>query len=197
MKVVVVTGSVASGKSTLSRKLAKKFGFEYVDVNKIITDNKLSSGYDEKRKCKVIDVKRLNRSLISFINKYKKPRINKSILEKKLKNNKIPIIKNSNNKKTNKNNLKNKEMKGMVIDSHLSHYLSKKYVDLCIITKCGIKELNKRLKKRRYSSDKVKENIECEIFDVCLDEAKEKGHNVVVITTTKAINMSEISKRIR
>jgi broad-specificity NMP kinase len=43
------------------------------------------------------------------------------------------------------------------------------------------------LKKRRYGKNKVKENVECEIFDVCLNEAKEKGHKILVIDTTKGI----------
>jgi len=43
-----------------------------------------------------------------------------------------------------------KNLKGnVVIDSHLSHNLSKRYVDLCVVTKCSLKVLGKRLKKRR------------------------------------------------
>ena len=63
---------------------------------------------------------------------------------------------------------KKEEIKGLVIDSHLSHYLPAKYVDLCIVTKCGLKKLKKRLDKRSYSKQKVRENLNCEIFDVCL-----------------------------
>lgn len=71
----------------------------------------------------------------------------------------------------------------LVIDSHLSHYLPAKYVDLCIITKCDLKELKRRLKRKKYSKEKIKENLDAEVFDVCLNEAKELGHNVKIITT--------------
>ncbi len=71
----------------------------------------------------------------------------------------------------------------LVIDSHLSHYLPKKYVDLCIVTKTNLKKLKKRLQKRNYSKAKVRENMDCEIFDVCLMEAKEAGHRVKVVET--------------
>lgn len=74
--------------------------------------------------------------------------------------------------------------KDLVIDSHLSHYLPPKYVDLCIITKCDLKTLKKRLKKKGYSTEKIKENLDAEIFDVCLNEAKELGHKIKVIDTT-------------
>jgi len=45
-----------------------------------------------------------------------------------------------------------------------------------------------------YSKDKIQENLECEIFDVCLNEAKEAGHKVIVFNATKALNMNKISK---
>ena len=32
---------------------------------------------------------------------------------------------------------------GIVIDSHLSHYLSKKFVDLCIVTKCNLTNITR------------------------------------------------------
>src|SRR3989338_5751172 len=61
-----------------------------------------------------------------------------------------------------------KKKVSLVIDSHLSHYLPKKWVDVCIVTKTSLKKLKQRLKKRGYHKAKIKENLECEIFDVCL-----------------------------
>ena len=158
MKVIIVTGSVGSGKTTLSKKVAKKFNLEYIDISKLIADNDLSSGYDKKRKCKIIDIKKLNEFLIN-------------------------LIRNS------KSNL--------IIDSHLSHYLPKKYVNLCIVTKCSLKVLEKRLKKRKYHKSKIRENIDVEIFDVCLNEAKALNHKIVVIDTTKGINIDSLSSKIK
>jgi len=79
---------------------------------------------------------------------------------------------------------KNKKTKGIVIDSHLSHYLPKRYVDLCIVTKCDLKTLKKRLERRKYPKAKIRENLDAEIFDVCLNEAKEIGHKIKIIDTT-------------
>lgn len=70
----------------------------------------------------------------------------------------------------------------LVIDSHVAHLLPKKLVDLCIVLVCSdLKELEKRLVKRKYSKEKIKENLDAEIFQVCVVEAKEKGHKVVVV----------------
>ncbi len=72
----------------------------------------------------------------------------------------------------------------LVIDSHLAHYLPKKYIDLCIITKCELKELKKRLEKRKYNKEKIRENLDSEIFEICLNEAIENSHTILIIDTT-------------
>jgi broad-specificity NMP kinase len=78
-----------------------------------------------------------------------------------------------------------KEHKDLIIDSHLSHYLAKSYVKHCIVTKCTLKELKNRLTKRKYHKEKIQENLQAEIFDICLVEATENKHNVTIIDTTK------------
>lgn len=80
-----------------------------------------------------------------------------------------------------------------IIDSHLSHYLPKSIVKACIITKCNLKELESRLKKRKYKKAKIRENIDCEIFDICLNEAQEKGHTITVIDTSTKYSISSIA----
>ena len=157
MKTIIVSGSVGAGKTYFSKRLAKSLKYKYIDVNKIIKENKLKEKYDRKKQCYVVDTKKLNKVLIN-------------------------LIKNS------KENL--------IIDSHLIHYLPKKYVDLCVIVICDIKELNKRLKKRKYSKSKIKDNLEAEIFKICLFEAKNKKHNILVLDTTNGYDLKEISNYI-
>jgi len=74
--------------------------------------------------------------------------------------------------------------KNIVLDSHLIHYLPAKYVDECIVTKCNLKELKKRLEKRKYHKEKIRKNLDCEIFDVCRIEALENKHKVRVVDTS-------------
>jgi len=169
MKVLIITGTPGTGKSSLAIKLSKRLNFCYINVNKLIKRYNISEGYDKKRKTKIIDTNKLNKALIKEIDNYKT-----AITDKHNK-----IIK-----------------KGIIIDSHLSHYLSGKYVDLCIVTKCGMKTLEKRLKKKKYGNEKIRENLDAEIFDVCLNEAKESGHKVIIVDTTKGININEVSSKI-
>jgi len=87
--------------------------------------------------------------------------------------------------------------KDLIIDGHLSHFLPRIYVDLCLVCKCGLKTLQKRLIKKKYSKVKVRENLDCEIFDVCLVEALEEKHNVLVVDTSTSIDIGELIKKIK
>jgi adenylate kinase len=65
----------------------------------------------------------------------------------------------------------------LIIDGHLSHEVSPEHVERCIVCKCDLQELKSRLEDREYSEQKVRENMDCEIFDICYTEAIERGHN--------------------
>lgn len=155
MKGIIVTGTPGTGKTTLSLALQKELGIGYIDVTKLIRTKKLASGYDKKRDCAIVDIKKLNSNLISDLAK---------------------------------------RTSAVVIDSHMSHYLPKKHVLLCIVCTCKLKELRRRLKQKGYSDEKVRENLDCEIFETSLIEATKKKHNLLVIDTTKGIDKKTINK---
>jgi len=93
---------------------------------------------------------------------------------------------------------KNEEKKGLIIDSHISHLLPKKLIDLCIVLVCpDLKKLEARLKRRKYSKKKIRENLDAEIFQVCLTEAKERKHKVLVIDVGKNVDKEKIIKKIK
>ena len=144
MTVIIITGTPGTGKTELAREIAKN-GFEYVDANKIIEQNKLIESFDKKRDTNVVDEKKLSDAFVKLI----------------------------------------KTKKNLVIDSHMSHCIPSKYVDVCIVTKCNLKVLKKRLENKGYSKEKVRENLDAEIFDVCLTEAEEAGHKLLIVDTTK------------
>ena len=83
--------------------------------------------------------------------------------------------------------------KGLVIDSHISHLLPNKLVDLCIVLICSdLKKLEKRLKMRKYTQKKIRENLDAEIFQICLVETKEKKHKYLWYDTDKKMNKNRI-----
>lgn len=77
---------------------------------------------------------------------------------------------------------------GIIFDSHMSHFFPSKYADLCIVARCGLKALRQRLQDRGYPAAKVRENLDAEIFEICLSEAREAGHRVLVFDTARARN---------
>jgi adenylate kinase len=130
--------------------LAKKYHAIHIDINSLIKQYKLYSGYDKKMKSYIVNINELNKFLIKLI-------------------------------RSSKNNL--------ILDSHLTRYLPKKYVDLCYVTKCDLKTLKKRLMKRKYSKEKIRKNLDAEILDVCLIEALENKYKIKVVNTSKGIKL--------
>lgn len=127
--------------------------------------------YAEKNKAVYVDVNEVIKKEKIAVG-YDKKRQANIIDIKKLNKVLIKIIQEARKKKI-----------SLIIDSHLSHYLPAKSVDLCIVTKTSLKKLKARLQKRKYNKAKIRENMDCEIFDVCLMEAKEMGHKVNVVYT--------------
>ena len=148
-RVIIVTGTPSTGKTTLAKQIEKQFRLTRLDVNAIIKNNKLCEGYDRKNKCWIVDEERFTQVL------------EKIVREKR----------------------KNKQK--IVIDSHLSHCLNPRLVDICFVTRCDLNDLYRRLKKKEYPKNKIEENMECEIMEVCLQEAYDKKHTLIVVDTTK------------
>ena len=92
-----------------------------------------------------------------------------------------------------------KGLKGnLVIDSHVGHLLPKKLVDLCVVLVCSdLKKLKRRLVARGYSKKKVEENVQAEIFQVCLTEAHERGQKVVVVDVVEKDWHEKVLKKIK
>ncbi len=157
--IITITGTPGAGKTHIAKGLANK-NWKYIDLNALIKKEKLYDCYDKKADTFDVDTERLKK-LDERFSKYieKEISVKKELTAAELKN----IIKKN---------------KGILVDSHLSHYLNS---DLCIVVKADIKTINNRLKKRGYPVDKIKENIESEIFDICLEEATALNRNISVI----------------
>lgn len=58
-----------------------------------------------------------------------------------------------------------------IVEGHLSHLLNS---DIVVVLRCNPKELERRMKKKKWSRKKIGENIEAEILDEIITEAIEK-----------------------
>ncbi len=73
----------------------------------------------------------------------------------------------------------------IIIESLFAGKIKNKNVITCFVLRTNEKELIKRLKKRGYSQEKIKENVEAELCNYCGQEAFENQKNVIEIDTTK------------
>ncbi|MCD6477047.1 MAG: adenylate kinase family protein [Candidatus Aenigmarchaeota archaeon] len=136
-KIIAITGTPGTGKSSIAKDLAKKLNYKLIDLNDIIIKQKLYSGYDRKMRSYVVDI------------------------------NKIKNLKFENN---------------VIIEGHLSHFLK---VDKVIVLRCKPEELEKRLKRRKYSKEKIKQNVESELIGIITWEARKYNKVVYDIDTAK------------
>lgn len=156
MKLIVITGTPGTGKTTLAKYLEKQLGFFRLDLHDYY--NEISASYNKKKKCYDVNLKKLEKLILNLMKKHQK----------------------------------------IIFDSHIAHLLPKKLVDLCVVLTCSnLKLLEKRLQKCGYSRKKIRENLDAEIFQVCLTEAQEKGHKVVTFDTSKMLKMKKILEKVK
>ncbi|VVB59672.1 Putative adenylate kinase [uncultured archaeon] len=76
------------------------------------------------------------------------------------------------------------QMEGnIILEGHLAHFCG---ADIFIILRANPKELAKRMKTKGWKEEKIRENVEAEILNICLNEAVElHGKKVFEIDTSK------------
>ncbi len=163
LKLIAVTGTPGTGKSTIAKRLSLLLGYAYLNGSELVKSSKLAEKYDKRRKTAVVDPSLFTHAVLKVRD-----------VEAK------------------------RGSKGLIVDSHLSHFLPSKDVSACIVLTCSLPELAMRLSKRGYGRAKIRENLDAEIFDTILVEAKESGHNVIAFDATKAAEKSvkALAKRI-
>ncbi len=84
-----------------------------------------------------------------------------------------------------------------VIDSHLGQLLPKEIVDSVAVTTCKLSVLDKRLRRRRYSAQKRRDNLDAEIFQVCYTESINNKKKTITIDCTKKMSDVALKARLR
>jgi adenylate kinase len=69
----------------------------------------------------------------------------------------------------------------LLIESHFAHDIA---ADMIIVLRASPAEMRKRLESRGWPEEKIEENMEAEIMEVCKQEALEKGVPVAEVDTT-------------
>lgn len=69
---------------------------------------------------------------------------------------------------------------GVVADYHASHLFPERWFQLVLVLRCDNTALYDRLAARGYAAAKISENVEAEILQVLLDEARESYDPAIV-----------------
>lgn len=70
---------------------------------------------------------------------------------------------------------------GYIIDWHACDLFPRAWIDLVVVLRTATETLYDRLKARNYKEAKLQENMDAEIMDVILDEARESYDEEVVV----------------
>ena len=135
--IIAVTGTPGVGKTTISKLLAQKLGYEYINIKELAEERSIGKKAGDEVE---IDMEKLA-----------------ELVEREFRG------------------------KDVILDSHLSHLLPADYV---VVIRLNPEILLERLRERGYHRDKLGENLEAELVDVCLVEALEEHENVVEVDAT-------------
>jgi len=71
--VIIITGTPGTGKTAVSKRLAREIGASYVPLTHHVSSHKLYQGFDGRRASKVIDMKRTREDLKHLLSTESKP----------------------------------------------------------------------------------------------------------------------------
>lgn len=78
---------------------------------------------------------------------------------------------------------------GLIIDWHCCEIFPERWIDLVVVVRCDNTVLYNRLESRGYAQNKITENVECEIMQVLLQEARDNyNENIVVELRSESID---------
>ncbi|KAJ1913861.1 factor activating pos9, partial [Mycoemilia scoparia] len=70
---------------------------------------------------------------------------------------------------------------GKIVDFHSCDIFPERWFDLVVVLRADNKQIYDRLAGRGYKPNKITENIECEIFDVVIEEAIESYQKEIIM----------------
>lgn len=160
MKIITISGTPGTGKTTISKRISEIVAAEIISLNEIAVINKFTLEYDKKRETHIVDFEKLDQYILSQIEE-----------------------------------LRRKNVKLLIIESHFSDIIPNDLIDLVIILRCHPNVLYKRLEKRGYKNSKIIENVQAEILGNCVNFFIQKKIKVPILEIdTSALDVNKLTQ---
>ena len=69
--LIAITGTPATGKTTIAKELAKALNWKQISLNDLAREKNFYLGYDEKRKAKIVDIESIKKEIKKIMKKQK------------------------------------------------------------------------------------------------------------------------------
>ncbi|KAF7154344.1 hypothetical protein RHSIM_Rhsim01G0220200 [Rhododendron simsii] len=170
---VLVTGTPGTGKTTTSSFLAEATQLRHVNVGDLVRDKNLHDGWDEQFACHVIneDLDPLIQidGVSSDLGLHHLVSLISGIIMGALQKHVCDELEDM------------MEEGGNIVDYHGCDFFPERWFDHVVVLQTENSVLYDRLSKRGYTGAKLTNNIECEIFQVLLEEAKDSYPEDIVV----------------
>ncbi|XP_047324471.1 adenylate kinase isoenzyme 6 homolog [Impatiens glandulifera] len=87
------------------------------------------------------------------------------------------------------------ELGGNIVDYHVCYFFLEEWFDLVVVLQTEISELYDRLINRDYSDSKLKHDIECEVFEVLLEDAK-SSYSEDIVKPMKSNTLDDVNSNV-
>jgi adenylate kinase len=84
---------------------------------------------------------------------------------------------------------------GYILDWHACDLFPKSWIDLVVVIRCDSTVLYDRLTARKYSAKKIEENMDAEIMQVLLEEARE-GFDEEIVVELQSSSLDDIDSNV-
>ncbi|KAL0278470.1 UNVERIFIED_CONTAM: hypothetical protein PYX00_000288 [Menopon gallinae] len=85
---------------------------------------------------------------------------------------------------------------GNIVDYHGSDFFPKRWFDIVFVLRTDTEHLYERLSERGYSSKKLDDNIQCEIFQMMLEEAK-NSYDEDIVHELRSNTMEDLEENVK
>ncbi|KAK1240658.1 hypothetical protein MKX07_004686 [Trichoderma sp. CBMAI-0711] len=162
---IIITGTPGVGKTTHSEILAERTGLRHLSVNQVVKDKECHEGWSDEYQSWIVDEDKtscqkgtLRLTLVA----------NLPVSDEQL----LDVIEDD------------VKAGGCIIDWHACDLFPRSWIDLVVVLRVDSKTLYDRLEARNYAEAKLQENLDSEIMEVLLQEAREAFDEEIVVELT-------------